>query len=265
MTGATALIADDEPLLIESLLRRLAEAWPALQVLATAEDGISATEMALTHVPDVLFLDVRMPGRTGLDAAACIAEDWPGDRLPPLLVFITAHDEFALPAFEREAMDYVLKPVTSERMHKLTARLQQRLRERQTPAHGDEMEQLFRRIQALSGQPSEGLIKTKVLRASVGNSVHLIPVTDILFLESADKYVNVVTAAVEALVRISMRDLLASIDTTEMTQIHRGTVVNSRHVVRADRDEAGNIHLVLRGRDRRLKVSRAFAHKFRPM
>lgn len=260
-----ALIAEDEPLLARSLARLLAQAWPELRLADTAEDGLTATTQALALLPDILFLDIQMPGRTGLEVAEVVSDDWPEDRPAPLLVFVTAYDEFAVAAFERAAVDYVLKPVTPERLADTVARLRERLLTRgQTVRAGGAADQV-KHLQSIA-QPSEASDeRIKVIRAGVGNTVRMIPVGDVICLEATDKYVNVITADSEALVRMSLREIAARIDGSDFTQVHRSVLVNTRHIVSATRDELGHYSLTVRGLKRRVKVSRAFAHLFRPM
>lgn len=263
-TAPTALIAEDEPVLARTLARLLAEAWPELRIAGMAEDGLQATELALARAPDVLFLDIQMPGRNGLDVAAAVADDWPDDRAEPLIVFVTAFDEFALAAFERAAVDYVLKPVTPERLQQTVARLQARLAERGAPPAAGERAALLQRMQALAA-PVEPGERIKVIRAGVGNTVRMIPVAEVLCFEATEKYVNVVTAGGEALVRMSLRELMARIDSTDFIQVHRSVLVNASAILSATRDENGHYSLALRGLPRPVKVSRAFGHLFRPM
>lgn len=190
----TALIAEDEPVLAAALARLLAELWPELRLVAQAEDGPGAIELALQHSPDVLFLDIKMPGRSGLEVAEEVADDWPADRPEPLFVFVTAFDQFALDAFRHAAVDYVLKPATLERLAQTVTRLRQRLAARRgAPSEGD-MAALFQRVQAISA-PRDGAAAEpiKVLRAGLGNTVRMIPVAEVILFEAADKYINVVT------------------------------------------------------------------------
>lgn len=258
-----ALIAEDEPLLARTLARLLAAAWPGLRLADVAEDGEAATRQALALLPDVLFLDIRMPGRSGLEVAEVVSDEWPEDRPAPLLVFITAHDEFAVSAFERAAVDYVLKPVTPERLAVTAARLRARLADRAPAGPGDAAAQV-RQVQALAaGAPAPEPIR--VIRAGVGNTVRMIAVADVICLEATDKYVNVVTAEGEALVRMSLRELATRIEGGDFVQVHRSVLVSSRHIVSATRDELGHCSLTVRGLRRPVKVSRAFAHLFRPM
>lgn len=264
--GPTVLIAEDEPLLARSLEKLLREAWPDLGEVGVVSDGIAAVERALEATPDVLFLDIQLPGRTGVEVAEMVADDWPVQSAEPLIVFVTAHDEFALAAFERAAVDYVLKPATLDRLALTVARLRQRLASRAAvPAAGD-LAALFAQLQAISPRsPASPADRIRTIRASVGNTVHMFPVADVICLEAADKYVTVVTAAGEALVRMSLRELADRLEGIELMQVHRSTMVNVACLSSATRDEFGHVSLHLRGLERPVKVSRAFSHLFRPM
>jgi DNA-binding LytR/AlgR family response regulator len=267
-TGPTALIAEDEPVLARTLTRLLAQVWPALRIVDVADDGLQATELALERLPDVLFLDIKMPGRNGIEVAERMADDWPEGRAEPLLVFVTAYDHFAVPAFERAAVDYLLKPVTVDRLQHTVVRLQDRLLSRVTAPDAGNMAALMHRLQSLAAPDLAQQASTeriKVLRAGVGNTVRMIPVAEVVCFEATEKYVNVVTPTGEALVRMSLRELLARIDASDFLQVHRSVVVNTNAIVSATRDENGHYSLSLRGLQRPLKVSRAFGHLFRPM
>lgn len=266
VAAPTALIAEDEPLLATVLQRLLLQQWPELRIVARADDGLAAARLALAHTPDVLFLDIKMPGRTGLEVAEVVADDWPEGQPQPLFVFVTAYDEFAVSAFERAAVDYIVKPVTPGRLQETVSRLRERIQARAvTPCPGD-MAALFRDVQSISTPAaSETSPRIKVIRAGVGNTVRMITVADVMCFEAVDKYVNVVTADGEALVRMSMRELMARIDSADFVQVHRGVVVNSSRIASATRDETGRMTLALRGSTRSVPVSRAFAHLFRPM
>jgi DNA-binding LytR/AlgR family response regulator len=259
------LIAEDEPLLARALEQMLREAWPGLGAIEVVGDGVAAVDRALESAPDVLFLDIRLPGRTGIEAAEAIADDWPADRPAPLFVFVTAYDEFAVAAFERAAVDYVMKPATPGRLAITVGRLRERLAARAAiPAAGD-LAALFGRVQAISAPAAGADERIRIIRASVGNTVKMIPAGEVICLEAADKYVTVVTAGGEALVRMSLRDLAARLEGIELVQVHRATMVNAACMTSATRDEFGHVSLKLRGLDRPVKVSRAFAHRFRPM
>jgi DNA-binding LytR/AlgR family response regulator len=260
-----ALIAEDEPLLARTLSRLLSQAWPEMQLAGIAEDGLAATTLALERLPDILFLDIQMPGRSGLDVAEAVGDDWPEGRPAPLLVFVTAYDEFAVAAFERAAVDYVLKPVTAERLQKTVARLRERLADRSATSAAGDAAALVRTLQSIAAPSAAGEERIRVIRAGVGNTVRMIPVADVICMEATDKYVNVVTAEGEALVRMSLRELASRIDGSGFTQVHRSVLVNTSHIVSATRDESGHYSLTVRGLKRTLRVSRAFAHLFRPM
>ncbi len=264
----TAVVAEDEPVLARTLARLLAEVWPELHVVAIADDGLKAVAMALEHTPDVMFLDIKMPGKTGLEVAEHVADDWPDDRPEPLFVFVTAYDEFAVAAFEHAAFDYLLKPATAERLQWSVERLKRRIEQRaDTPTDG-ELSVLMQRVQAIAAPPSpadQAAERIKVIRAGVGNTIRMIPVTEVICFEATEKYVNVVTATGEALVRMSLRELMSKIDATDFKQVHRSVVVNFNSILSATRDELGHYSLTLRGLERPLKVSRAFGHLFRAM
>ena len=258
-----ALIAEDEPVLAQALAQALLRLWPGLQIVASVTNGVAAVEQTLALQPDVLFLDIRMPGRSGLEAAELLAEDWPEARPFPLVVFVTAYDDYALQAFEQSAADYVLKPVSDARLAKTVARLQARLA--QPAGRGDALEQVLDQLRALSPAPNRNAPRLSVLRAAVGNQVRLIRVADVVYFEATDKYVNVVTADSESLIRMSLRELLDQLDPAQFWQIHRGTVVNIDHVSAAVRDDSGRLRLTLRGRPETLPVSRVYAHLFKQM
>lgn len=264
MTGFRALIAEDEPVLAQALAQNLRRLWPELVIEAIVENGVQALEKALALRPDLLFLDIRMPGMSGLQAAEALAEDWPDHQPFPLVVFVTAYEDYALQAFEQAAADYVQKPVSQARLAKTVARLQARLA---APAADDTaLEQVLRQLRALAPPPAAAPAgRLQLIRAAVGNQIRLIPVADVIYFEAADKYVNVVTADGQSLIRLSLRELLDQLDPAQFWQIHRGTVVNIGHVTAAVRDEAGRLRLSLRGRAETLAVSRVFAHLFRQM
>lgn len=262
----TAVIAEDEPVLARTLARLLGQAWPELHIAGVADDGLRATELALAEAPDVVFLDIKMPGRNGIEVAEAVADDWPDGRAEPLFVFVTAFDEFAVSAFERAAVDYLLKPATAERLQQTVARLKARLAARTAPPEAGERAALMQRVQSIASAPAaDAGERIKVIRAGVGNTVRMIPVADVVCFEATEKYVNVVTPSGEALVRMSLRELMARIDSNDFIQVHRSVMVNSSAILSATRDENGHYSLAVRGLQRPLKVSRAFGHLFRPM
>jgi DNA-binding LytR/AlgR family response regulator len=263
--GARVLIAEDEPLLAQALEKLLRASWPGLAAIEIVNDGVAAVDRALATAPDVLFLDIRMPGRSGVEVAEIVADDWPTERPAPLFVFVTAYDEFAVTAFEQAAVDYVLKPATAERLAITVGRLRERLASRAPVAAAGDMAALFGRMQAISAPSPAPDERIRVIRASVGHTVRMIPAADVICLEAADKYVTVVTAGGEALVRMSLRELASRLEGVELVQVHRATIVNAARMTSAMRDEMGHYALKLRGLERLVKVSRAFAHLFRPM
>jgi DNA-binding LytR/AlgR family response regulator len=267
---ATALVAEDEPLLAEALRRELARLWPELRIVATVGDGSAAAEQALALRPQLLFLDIRMPGLSGLEAAETIAEEWPENEPLPLIVFVTAYDRYAVQAFERAAVDYLLKPVDPARLAQTCERAQAALRSRAGAgkpgaaagaAPSDEVLERLRRL--LAGAPARP--RLEVIQAGVGQAIHLVPVAEVLYFEAADKYVRVVTATREHLIRVPLRELLPQLDDARFWQIHRGTVVRADAIDVVRRDEAGRLSLNLRGRAERLAVSRLYAPRFKAM
>ena len=265
MNPATALIAEDEPLLAASLQAELSRLWPQLQVLATVGDGSSAVEKALLLQPDVLFFDIRMPGLSGMDAAAELADRWDtGKRAFPALVFVTAYDQYAVAAFEAQALDYVLKPVQPARLQKTIEKVQSSLA-RIAPGATDFEATLasLRGLLAAPGQPAAP--RLSMLQASVGNQIHMVPVKDVVYFEAADKYVRVLTAQREYLLRTPLKELKPQLDTDMFWQVHRGTLVQATAIARVLRDESGKLTLHLRERPEAIPVSRLYAHLFKAM
>jgi len=265
----TALIAEDEALLAAALRADLARLWPELQVLAIAGDGHQALEQALALQPALCFLDIRMPGLSGLEVARALAEDWPdGASQPvfPLLVFVTAYDQYAIEAFDAQAVDYLLKPVDETRLAACVQRLQRTLARRGDAAAAmtSTLEQLRGLLGAAPGATPVAP-RLQVIQAQAGATVHLVPVDEVIYFEAADKYVRVITAEREHLIRLSLRELLPQLDPAQFWQVHRGTVVQARCVVSARRDESGKAFLSLRGRPETLVASRLYAHRFKGM
>ena len=271
---ATALIAEDEPLLAQALQAELARAWPELRVLGTVGDGASAVAQALQLLPEVLFFDIRMPGLGGLEAAAELADDWPEDHAFPALVFVTAYDQYAVQAFEAQAVDYLLKPVQPERLQKTVSKVKLALMGRSQAAINSEanhapsleptLEQL-RQLLAATRPPVASSGPLKVIQVSVGNSIRMVPIDEVLYFEAADKYVRVLTASHEYLIRTPLKDLLPQLDAQNFWQIHRGTVVQAAAIEAVTRDESGKLALSLRGRAEKLAVSRLYSQQFRAM
>jgi DNA-binding LytR/AlgR family response regulator len=262
-----ALIAEDEPVLAATLARTLHKLWPALELAGTAPNGIAAVEQALALRPDILFLDIKMPGQTGIEAAQELAERWDGASPFPHIVFVTAYDDYAVQAFEHAAVDYVLKPVGEARLARTVERLRARLcapLDMRAPDTDAGLALLAEQMRSLlrHAPPAPRL---DVIRAAVGSMIRMIPVQEVLFFQALDKYVNVATADGDALIRLSLKDLLPQLDAGQFCQVGRGCIVNLRHVASASRDELGKLQLLLRGRPERLKVSPLFAHLFRQM
>ena len=259
MTRSPAPIADDEPLLREALVRQLGGAWPELEIVAQARNGREAIELFEAHRPQICFLDVQMPGKTGVEAAQHI-----GRRAH--VVFVTAFDQYAVQAFAQGALDYLVKPVEAGRLADTVSRLQERLRAAQ-PALNTEalLQQLAQQLnRGASAQP------LRWIRASVGSTVRLIAVADIVYLRSDEKYTLIswrddAGRAQEAVVRTALKDLLPQLDAAQFAQVHRSVVVNLcavSHVMRGE-NETAEIHL--KGRTETLPVSRTYLHLFRQM
>ncbi len=256
---ATALVADDEPLLREALVRQLASVWPELAIVAQARNGREAIDAFDDHKPDICFLDVQMPGKTGVEAAQHI-----GRRAH--LVFVTAFDQYAVQAFAQGALDYLVKPVDPARLAETVTRLQERIRAA-TPALDPEalLQQLARLL-----NPASVVQPLAWVRASVGNTVRLIAVGDIDYLRAEEKYTQVAWRdehgqAREAVIRAALKDLIPQLDAAKFAQVHRSVVVNLRsisHVTRGS-NETADIHL--KGRKEVLPVSRTYLHLFRQM
>lgn len=268
MPNPRALIAEDEPLLAESLRTELALLWPELHIAASVGDGVSALTQALALKPDILFFDIQMPGMSGLDAAIALADAWvttgPLASPFPALVFVTAYDQYAVAAFEAQAMDYLLKPVQTARLRQTVAKLQSVLLNRMQ--HAMAFEATLAQLRGLLGAaPSAPAAFLKVIQVSVGTSIRMVPVQDVVYFEAADKYVRVLTATHEYLVRTPLKELLPRLDPEVFWQIHRGTVVNAAHLDAVTRDDAGKLSLSVHGRSEKLPVSRLYAHLFKAL
>jgi DNA-binding LytR/AlgR family response regulator len=269
-SSPSALIAEDEPLLARELQAELARAWPQLRIATTVGDGASAVTQALALKPDVLFFDIRMPGQSGLEAAAELADEWPQDAPFPALVFVTAYDQYAVQAFETQAVDYLLKPVQAARLQKTVAKVQDVLARR--AQGGADFEATLGQLRNLLGSVALPAVGTqlnkgplKLIQVSVGNSIRMVPADEVVYFEAADKYVRVLTEGHEYLIRTPLKELLPQLDTQRFWQVHRGTVVRVDAIDSVTRDEAGKLHLQLRGRKEKLAVSRLYAHLFKAM
>ena len=269
----TALIAEDEHLLAAALKAELEQAWPELEVIATVGDGAAAAEKALALKPDVLFFDIRMPGMSGLEAAAELADAWDTEAPFPALVFITAYDQYAVKAFEAQAVDYVLKPMQQARLQKTVARVKEVLARRSAAGAGtaslDATLDQLRHLLVTGSLSGAGTAPTatplKLIQASVGSAIRMVPVEEVLYFEAADKYVRVLTEKHEYLLRTALKELTPQLDTNDFWQIHRGTVVRASAIETVTRDETGKLHLQLRGSKDKLAVSRLYAHLFKAM
>ena len=246
----TAIIADDEARLAEYLKERLAVLWPELVIAGVAGNGPEAQALLDAEAPDIAFLDIRMPGLSGLDVARGASRD-------VRIVFVTAFDQYALAAFERAAVDYLLKPVSDERLAETVARLKAQA----TPPPGDIGTVLAAIAQLAPGGPQ----KLAWIRASRGSEVQLIDVEDVCYFQANDKYTSVFTADGESLIRTPLKELAGQLDPQRFWQVHRGTIVNVRHIATTTRDLAGRITLRLKRRPEPLAVSRAYMHLFKQM
>jgi DNA-binding LytR/AlgR family response regulator len=277
---ARAIIADDERLMREQLRARLAEVWPELEIVAEAKNGLEAVELTEAHRPDLVFLDIRMPGMTGVDAARAIAQlpthdaaddhdgdasDWRGCEI----VFITAYDQYAIEAFEQGVVDYVLKPAERERLAVTVERIRKRLAQRsaQDDSAQDDpppaMQQLLQKL-ATRMDPAKSP-HLRWIQATVGQSIQMIPVEDVLFFISDEKYTRVQTATLEALIRKPIKELVEELDAEVFWQIHRSTLVNTRYIAGVSRDLRGRQLVAVKGSPEKLEVSRSFAGLFKGM
>jgi DNA-binding LytR/AlgR family response regulator len=257
----TALLADDELLLRDYLQSKLQHLWPELEIVALAKNGIEAAEKIRQLSPDVAFLDIQMPGLTGLEVAK-------GIETPTRVVFITAFDEFAVEAFERQAIDYLLKPVTDERLIKTIDSLKRSLAENRSESN-ERLAQLFATFAKNLNRPMENMDKPaghlRWIRASRGSITYQIPVTDVIYFQSVDKYTTVVTTAGEHIIRTSLAELMNELDTEMFWQIHRSTVVNVHCIESTRRDHMGHMTLTLTNQAGELSVSRAYMYLFKQM
>jgi DNA-binding LytR/AlgR family response regulator len=254
------LIAEDEPLLAQALASSLQRLWPQLALLEFAVNGMEAVQRSLAQQPDVLFFDIKMPGQSGLEAARELADEWPAATPFPLLVFVTAYDNYAVQAFEQAAVDYLLKPISDDRLGHTITRLQTRLQHRD-----NSMELLLTQLRTLAPAVPPAPQRLRMIRAAVGSQIRLIAIDDVIYFAATDKYINVVTADSEALIRTSLKELMAQLDPQQFWQIHRGIVVKVSAMQSVHRDENGRLALTLRQRPESLTISRLFAHLFKQM
>ncbi|MBT9599453.1 MAG: response regulator transcription factor [Vitreoscilla sp.] len=265
-----AVLADDERLMRDQLRARLAEAWPELQIVAEAKNGTEAVELVELHRPDVVFLDIRMPGMTGVDAARQIAQmEVDDDSFLPEIVFITAYDQYAVEAFEQGAADYILKPAERDRLKLTVERLSARLAARRSPESAEAVagsslpiQQLLHRLGQASGSRPAYL---KWIQATVGSAIQMIPVEDVLFFISDEKYTRVQTLQVEALIRKPIKELVDELDPERFWQIHRSTLVAVNAIAAVSRDFRGRQIVSVKGHNQKLEVSRSYTHLFKGM
>jgi len=250
----TAVIADDERLMREQIIARLKEAWPELVIVGEASNGREAVAMVQSLEPDIVFLDIRMPGMDGIEAAMALAGQ-------VHIVFVTAYDEYAIRAFDHGAVDYLLKPPEPERVALTCERLRARLKQDPDPID-DVLEKLSQRLEASGVKPREYM---RWVQASVGSNIRMIPTGDILFFRAEDKYTRVQTRSFEALIRKPIKELIDELDPSEFWQIHRATVIRVDAVEQVSRNLRGHQVVHVKGSDEKLEVSRTFNHLFKQM
>jgi len=276
-----AVLADDERLMREQLRGRLTEVWPELDIVAEAKNGLEAVELVRQHQPDIVFLDIRMPGLTGVDAARQIAqmgdigpEDEPW--LVPEIVFITAYDQYAVEAFTQGVADYVLKPAERDRLTVTVERIKKRLQQRSAePAEGGDVQEssgspgapLQQLLHRLSAQLNPGGAPSYLqwIQATVGQAIQMIPVEEVLFFISDEKYTRVQTATLEALIRKPIKELVDELDPQIFWQVHRSTLVNVKAINGITRDFRGRQLVGVKGNNEKLEVSRSYTHLFKGM
>jgi len=247
----TALIADDEPLLADQLQRKLALLWPELEIAAIVANGRAAVEAVAAHRPDICFLDIRMPVLNGIEAARLIDGE-------TRIVFVTAYDEYAVEAFERGALDYVLKPIVDDRLRATITRL--RTAVAQPPP---DLSALFNQLAGRLLPQAEAYLSW--IRAGVGDTVRLIAIEDVLFFQAGDKYTRVVTRTGEAWIRTTIKELGATLDPAHFWQVHRATLVNVREIAAMERTNRDAGELRLKDHPERIDVSRGYLHLFKQM
>ncbi len=268
------VIADDERLMRDQLKARLTEVWPELQIVGEAKNGLEAVDLVAEHHPDVVFLDIRMPGLSGVDAARRIAQlpthdddsDSDEEWSLPEIVFITAYDQYAIEAFEQGVADYVLKPAERERLGVTVSRIKQRLALRGTDDEppAPHLQQLLHKL-AAKLNPGGTPPALKWIQATVGQAIQMIPIEEVLFFISDEKYTRVQTATVEALIRKPIKELVDEVDPDLFWQIHRSTLVNTHYIAGVTRDLRGRQIVSIKGNNEKLEVSRSYTHLFKGM
>ncbi|WAC73726.1 LytTR family DNA-binding domain-containing protein [Roseateles sp. SL47] len=270
ITAPRAVLADDERLMREQLRSRIAEVWPELQIVGEAKNGLEAVELTRELKPDLVFLDIRMPGLTGVEAARQIAQLPDDDEwVMPEIVFITAYDQYAVEAFEQGACDYVLKPAERDRLAVTVERIRKRLAQRSGEAEPEgpspgTLQQLLHKLSARIN-PQSAPRYLQWIQASVGQTIQMIPVEEVLFFISDEKYTRVQTPTVEALIRKPIKELVDELDPAVFWQIHRSTLVNVKAINGITRDFRGRQLVGVRGLDEKLEVSRSYTHLFKGM
>jgi DNA-binding LytR/AlgR family response regulator len=253
----SAVIAEDEPILRAQLKAKLARLWPELRIVAEVGDGEAALEAIDEHRPQLVFLDIQMPEMTGVDVARSLAAN---ADLRCHVVFVTAFDQYAVQAFESNAVDYVLKPYSDERLQAAVDRLKERLS--LVPAPEQDLDTL---VAQLSAKLTLGAEQLRWIKASVGTQLRLIPVDDVLFFQADEKYTLVATKDFDTLIRMPIKELLDGLDGTKFWQIHRSTIINATAVDMVTRDFRGQASVKIKGRPENLAVSRPFSHLFKQM
>ncbi|NGZ87157.1 response regulator transcription factor [Duganella sp. SAP-35] len=257
MNTIRALIADDEAHLRDYLESQLKTVWPELRVVAHAANGLEALRLIDEEAPDVAFLDIRMPGLTGLDVAARLAS---GPK-PPLIVFVTAYDQYAVEAFEQSAVDYLLKPASLERLEKTVAKLKTRT----TAAPAASLQALLAQLAVATPAPVPAAAPLQWIRAAQGDQTRLISIDEVIYFQSNDKYTSVFLADGESLIRTPLSKLREQLDEQKFWQIHRSVIVAARHVAGTRQDFRGRLMVQLKGRPEQLVVSRNYVDLFRQM
>lgn len=263
----SAMIVDDEAPMRDHLRNRLEKIWPELDIIAEASNGIAAIEQAQLHQPDIIFLDIRMPGKNGIEAASCLAQE-------AQVVFVTAYDEYAVQAFERGAMDYLLKPVDLERLAQTCTRLKQRIEEKRasypttakathTKNQSEQVEQLL--TQLMQHQQEQKRDYLRWIQASVGASLRMISTKEILYFKSDEKYTLVQTEQGEYLIRKTLKELEDELDPKEFWRIHRSTLVRVSAIAEVTKDFRGRHMLGIKGSSEKLEISRNHTHLFQQM
>jgi len=248
----TAIVAEDEPILRTQLEGKLRKLWPELEIIASVGDGAAALEALEDRAPDFMFLDIQMPEMTGVEVARHV-----GARAH--VVFVTAYDQYAIQAFETGAVDYILKPATDERLKVTIARLKEKL---DAPTPPSDLNAV---LSELTRQMSAGKQKLQWIKATIGQTLRMIPVNEVLFFQSDEKYTRVVLPDGEALIKTPIRELIDGLDPEVFWQIHRSTLVNVNAIAGVTRDFRGQAHVKIKGKDEALVVSRIYSHLFKQM